>query len=98
MKRRKYFVHYYLDFGNTYHLFYTDDGTDLENCERITRKEAERLARRETQRKKDNYAFANYADEYIYPYDMTEDERYRCTWDDDYIIVGRVVERKKKKQ
>ena len=94
--KRKYIVHYYLDFGNTYHLFYTDNGEDLEDCERITRKEAERLARSETQRRKDDYAFAGYADEYVYPYDLTQDERDSCTWDDNFIISGRVVERKQK--
>lgn len=64
---KKYFVSYG-DFGNVYDLTYTEDGSNLEGWDRITRKEAEALARAETRRREHDPNFANYAPEYITPY------------------------------
>lgn len=45
-----------------------------EGWERITRKEAERLARAERRRRKENAASAYFADAYIYPGDYIDGE------------------------
>lgn len=65
---KKFFVRYTADFGNTYDLCYTEDGSEPEGYERITRKEAEGKARAEARRRKDDPSFAYYAPEYITPY------------------------------
>ena len=62
------------DFYNKSQLVYTDDTELPAPYERITRKEAEKLARAEAKRRKDDANFAYYADEYVYPYGMTEDD------------------------
>lgn len=70
MSKRKYYVHHYRDFYNTYHLWYVEPGTPFEvppAWRQIARKEAIALAREETRRRKYESSSAGYADEAIYP-------------------------------
>ena len=88
---RRYYVEYYADLANTYSLYYAEaDAAVPETWERITRKDAERLARKERQARKFNSAFAFRADDAIYPAgypdtkDILDDPRYRligCIWE-----------------
>ena len=75
--KNHYFVHYWRDFGNCYHLYYAPADfvppADW-NWERISRKEAERLASAEKQRRKDDPAFSHFADAYIFPHDWNREE------------------------
>ena len=69
---KHYFVRYYRDFGNTYSLRWANNAADIdtliaEGYERITRAGALRLARDEAIRRRDDPAFACYADDHIYP-------------------------------
>ena len=69
---KHYFVKHCRDFGNTYSLRWADNAADVatltaEGYDRITRAEALRLARDEAIRRRDDPAFAYYADAYIYP-------------------------------
>lgn len=72
---RKYYVHYWRDFGNTYNLYYAET-TEQEalaremGAEQITRKRAEQLCRDENYRRKYDTAFSTYADNVIYPIDF----------------------------
>ena len=70
---RKYGIKYYLDFANTYSLGYTDEELP-EGWERITRKEAECMARAESKRAKEDPYFSGYADTYVYPIGLTEEQ------------------------
>lgn len=73
--KNHYFVHYWRDFGNCYHLYYAPaDFVPPSGWERITRKEAERLARAEKQRRKYDPAFSRFADAYIFPHDWNREE------------------------
>lgn len=69
--KKQYFVSYYRDFGNTYTLLYAECPEDFaalpENAERITRREAEQLCRRENERRKYDQAFGGYASNVITP-------------------------------
>lgn len=69
--KKQYFVHYYRDFGNCYSLYYAECPEDFaalpENAERITRREAEQLCRRENERRKYDQAFSGYASNVITP-------------------------------
>ena len=97
----KYFIRNDLGFFNTYALCYTDDGEMPDGWEQLTRAEAERLARAETRRRKDDPSFSGYASEFIVPYSLLkgdgldcaeaiEDARYyRHRW----FLSGRVVEK-----
>lgn len=62
------------DFGNVYGLRYTEsaDYPVPAGWERITRKEAEDLARAEARRRKDEPMSSGYADAYIYPFGMSD--------------------------
>lgn len=60
------------DFANCYSLCYTTDGSTPEGYERITRREAERLAAAEARRRKEDPSFAYFADQYIFPYSAPE--------------------------
>lgn len=64
--------HYYIkrgDFANCYALRYAEDGDTIPaGFDRITRKDAEQLARREKQRRKDDPNFSGYADAEIKPF------------------------------
>lgn len=69
---KQYYVQYYRDFGNTYTLRWADNAADIaaltsEGYERITRAKALWLARQEAIRRRDDPAFAYYADDHIYP-------------------------------
>lgn len=97
---RKYGIKYYRDFANTYILGYTD-GELPEGWERITREEAECMARAESKRAKEDPNFSGYADTYVYPIGLTEEEAHRAysaartgkskVW----RLSGRVIERRK---
>lgn len=63
---KHYFVKYG-DFANTYALRFSEDVKDAPGWERLTRKEAEALARRERQRRKEDPNFSGYADAEITP-------------------------------
>lgn len=69
---KKYWVHYYKNFGNTYNLFWTNSQImeDLlpDGAEQISRKKALELARAEAWREKYDTGFAM-ATAYIYPTD-----------------------------
>lgn len=69
---KHYFVKYTRNFGNTYALRWADKAADIatltaEGFERITRADALRLARDEAIRRRDDPAFAYYADDHVYP-------------------------------
>ena len=69
---KHYFVKHCRDFGNTYSLRWADNAADIaaltsDGYERITRADALRLARDEAIRRRDDPAFAYYADDHIYP-------------------------------
>ena len=68
--KKKYWVHYYKDFSNTYDLYWTDskemEEALPEGAERITRKRAFDLARRNSFYEQYNSAFAM-GTSYIYP-------------------------------
>lgn len=93
---KKYYVHYWKSFGNTYNLYYVDESMDMEiphNWERITRAEAIHLARMEREARRINPNFAYYADDSILPADydrewngndIANDPRYYldgCIWE-----------------
>lgn len=93
---KKYYVNYYRNFANTYNLYYAETEEQLTNlpqtAERITRKEAERLARAESNRRKFDSSCSGYADEYIYPADYPA---YRDIMNDNrYMLDGRVFVKK----
>ena len=90
---RKYWVQYWRNFGNTYNLFYTENPEEESmlpgNAERITRKEALKLAREESDRRKYDEAFAYNADSEIYPVSFVGDIVNNPHWQ----CVGRIWER-----
>lgn len=71
---------YYIKWGsarNQYELCYAPAGVNPgDGWEQITRKEAEHYASEEAARRKEDSSFAYYADDYVYPYDLSEDEAY----------------------
>ena len=93
---KKYYVDYWRDFANTYNVYYTDetmDGFEVpDEWERITRKEAERLVRRERWRREYDTSSSGYASAWIYPADLEEYElnlhASRFEWDG--LFVERV--------
>ena len=70
---KRYFVHYWKDFSNTYEVLWADspeaEAALPAGAERITRREAEELCRRERERRKYDAAFSGYATASIYPAD-----------------------------
>ena len=73
--KNHYFVHYWRNFGNCYNLYHAPaDFIPPSGWERITRKEAEQLARAEKQRRKDDPAFSYFADAYIFPHNWNDEE------------------------
>lgn len=71
---RKYYVHYYQDFANTYNLYYAESGFPVPDTWRqITRKEAEKLARAERRRRIEDEAFSGRACAEIFPADYPDD-------------------------
>lgn len=68
--RRAYYVRYPRDFANEYSLRYTVGAAEMsaeDGWERITRREAERLARAERARRRWEPSRSGYADADIYP-------------------------------
>lgn len=90
---RKYWIHYYRPFGNTFTLYYTESAEEEKHlprdAERITRKDALKMARRESDTRKFDGAFSGFADAEIYPVNAPEniinDQRYK--------LVGRIWEK-----
>jgi len=98
---KKYFVKYYADFANTYHLAYTIDKKQAAQAleagyERITRAHAEALCRAERDRVKYDAAFAGRASAVIVPFDIFDlDDRYKedpYNWNK-FHRVGYILER-----
>ena len=90
---RKYWIPYYRSFGNTFSLYYPERPEEEKhlpaNAERITRKGALKMARRESDSRKFDGAFSGFADAEIYPVNMPEniinDRRYK--------LVGKIWEK-----
>lgn len=73
--KKCYFVEYYLNFGNTYNLWWADSNCTVpDSFERISRKEAIKLCIEERQRRKYDSAFSGYASSYIRPITGDEDK------------------------
>lgn len=76
--KRKYFVHYYRNFGNTFNLYYADTPDQLtaipEAAQEISYKEAKQLAHDERLARKHDPAFSGYGDVAIYPADYPHDQ------------------------
>ena len=92
---KKYYVNYYSNFANTYDLRYTEgDEQPKDGYERITLKEAQRLARSESDRRKSDPNFSHFASTIIIPMNADEDDQYdiRCRYG--WEIVDRVAVRK----
>ena len=98
---RKYFVKYYADFANTYHLAYTVDKKQAAQAlaagyEQITRAHAEALCRAERDRAKYDAAFAGLSSVVIVPFDLF-DQLDRCQEDPNnerrFRRVGYILER-----
>ena len=93
---KKYYVSYYKDFANTYNLMYVETAEDEaalpDNAQQITRKEAEALARKEREARKNDGSFSGYADGIIFPaaYDPTRED-----WQNSskYELNGLILER-----
>ena len=92
---RKYFVKYG-EFANTYSVCYTENESEETQAiergmERITRKEAERLCARESERRKENPAFSGYASDVILPFGYDGD------WRNDRRLgkIGRLIARRR---
>lgn len=92
---RKYFVKYG-EFRNTYDVCYVEN--ELEEAqaieqgfERISRKDAEKLCIRESERRKEDPAFSGYASDVILPFE------YDGNWTNDGTMekIGRLIERKR---
>lgn len=88
---KKYFVHYYLDFGNTYNLYWAETPEQLaiaeeKGYERITRKKAEQLCADENERRRNDGNSAYYATSAIYPIDCNHDLDERYMTKDGYLI------------
>lgn len=95
--RRAYFVNYWRDFGNTYRLLYAETSADFtalpEGAERITRKEALRLAKEEAERCRIDPNFSGYADTAIFP---AADPDGMWLHPSRYTLRARIWERKQK--
>lgn len=86
---------YYIKWGraaNEYSLCYAPESTDPgEGWEQITRKKAEQYAADEAARRKNDPSIAYYANEYVYPYDMSEADAYAFSCRRGWHTVGRVA-------
>lgn len=99
---KKYYAHFYKDFGNTYNLYYTESEADEallpEGAQRITRENALRLAADEAAQRKNDPSFSGYADAYIFPADYDRSDNHIaeiiCGWNKTYWLNGRIVERR----
>ena len=92
---RKYFVKYG-EFRNTYAVCYTENESEEtqaieQGMERISRKEAIGLCARESERRKENPAFAGYASDVILPFGYDGDWRN----DQSFKKIGRLIEKRR---
>lgn len=68
--KKAYYIQYFRDFSNCYALYWAEQGVAVpQDWERITRREAESLCRKERSARHFTPAFASYADAYIFPAD-----------------------------
>lgn len=75
--KKAYYVKYYMNFGNTYNLYWLPDGEPAPaGLERITRKKAFDLCKQERDRRRYDQAFSGYADTWVWPYGAPEAVRY----------------------
>ena len=91
-RRRRYFIKYWNNFSNTYHLCWTDKENEekemLDNgWKKITRKEAISNCVSERYRRKYDQACSRFADAYIYQYDHGD-----CPIDWGRIVDSYIVE------
>lgn len=96
--RKQYYVNYYRNFANTYHLYWAstpEQIAEAEECgyERITRAEAIRLCVAENSRHREDYSSSGYADNVIYPIDY---DAYENAWEFDSRVClnGYILEYK----
>ncbi len=90
-----YYVHYYRNFSNTYRLYYAAAGEMVpETLDRITRKEAFSLCRKERQRRRMDPNFSGFADTFIYPLSVEKLDIENRDWyirashpQDEYMIL-----------
>lgn len=91
--KKQYFVSYYLDFGNTYSLYYAECPEDFAalpaNAERISRRRAFELCARERRARKEDPAFSGFADSRIAPAAGDYDQQ------DVYGVIGYIIPRRK---
>jgi len=86
-------------FDNEYSLYYTETPeeekqAEIDGCERITRKEAIAYCVAERRRRKNDPAFAYYANTHVWPYAKRDNFMYNDQHRDDsgYIIEERYME------
>lgn len=90
---KKYYVHYWNNFANTYNLYWAETSEQIKEAERngyerITRKEAERLCANENYRRKTDYNFSGYASAVILPINYDGDWiNDRRMYKDGYMIL-----------
>lgn len=85
---KSYYYIKYGNFGNVYNLYWAPaDFTPPETWERISRKDAERYAAAERRRRKENPAFAYFADSYIWPVLPDRQDDYGDIWV--HAVTGR---------
>lgn len=93
---KTYFVHYYKDFRNTYNLYYCETAEDYaalpEGAERITRKEALRLASAEAGRRKFDQSCCGNATSVIFPAAASDSDIFNC--DAKFFRNGCIMERR----
>lgn len=102
MLRKAYFVHYYLDFANTYQLRWAPMSdkaaiAQLENegFRRIKRRVAEDLVWAEKYRQKYDQSMSGYADKHIFPWDYDSDkDNWELPWEFD--VDGAIVTRRER--
>ena len=78
---KRYYVHYYRDFVNTYNLYWAETPKQIEMAEkygydRISRKEAEELCASENCRRKNDSSSSGFASSVIYPIDYEQYDRW----------------------
>lgn len=75
---KKYYVHYWNNFANTYNLYWAETPQQIAKAESkgyecISRKYAEKLCVEENYRRKTDYNFSDYASNVILPFDYDGD-------------------------
>ena len=78
---KRYYVEYWNNFGNTYNLYWAETPEQIEKaekfCERISRKDAEKLCTAENYRRKHDNAFSGFAMNFILPIDYEYEDDWR---------------------